>query len=387
MKVAIVSPFYTPSIGGVETIAHDTAAELVRRGHEVHVVTTTCDNTWKKIADAGVVESGGVDVHRLNPSSLKIGYSTLMEGLKDTVEEIAPNIVHTHNLHPHLFQLISWKQELGYALIAQLHYPTVTGIDSVVARGLYRPTMWNLSRNQEKVDGFIAHGPKERDWLKEEKVREDKIRIIRYPAMPARLLEYEGAPVPELEGVKGPVVLYIGRVTWRKGVHVLVDAVEALHDEVPNIHTVIAGPPEKDYFEKIRSTVEQKDLQDKIVLEGALSEKEKYDYMCASTVFVSPSIKDIHPITLLEAQALGTPVVSTNIAAIPDIVKDGETGILVDPEDSEVLREAIAKITNNVALRRRFSRNAKEWASHLTLESSVDSLETLYSDVQRIGDE
>ncbi|MBC8223521.1 glycosyltransferase family 4 protein [Candidatus Bathyarchaeota archaeon] len=381
MKVTIVSPFYTPSIGGVETIARDTAEELVRRGHEVHVVTTTCDNTWEKIAEAGEVMSGGVVIHRLNPSSLKIGYSTLMEGLKGTVEEIRPDIVHSHNLHPHLFQLINWKQEIGYGLVAQLHYPTVTGIDSVVARGLYRPTMWNLARNQGKVDGVVAHGVKERDWLVGEKIDEERIRKIRYPAVPARLLEYEGNPVPELEGVDGPVVLYIGRITWRKGVHVLVDAVKSLVEEAPNLRVVIAGPPEKDYLEKIRSAVEQKGLQDNVVLEGALSEKKKYDYMCASTVFVSPSIKDIHPITLLEAQALGTPVVSTNIAAIPDIVRDGETGILVESEDPEALKEAIGKITRDAALRRRLSQGAREWASSLSLESSVDSLEDLYSDI------
>jgi len=381
MKVAIVSPFYTPSIGGVETIAHDTAVELVRRDHEVHVVTTTCDNTWEKIAEAGEVMSKGVIVHRLNPSSLKIGYSTLMETLKGTIKEIQPDIVHSHNLHPHLFQLICWKPEQGYGLVAQLHYPTVTGIDSIVARGLYRPTMWNLARNQRKVDGFVAHGVKERDWLVGEKIDEERIHIIRYPAVPAHLLEYEGNPVPELEGVDGPVVLYIGRITWRKGIHVLVDAVEALLEEAPNLHAVIAGPPEKAYIEKIRRAVEQKGLQTNILLEGTLSEEKKYDYMCASTVFVSPSIKDIHPITLLEAQALGTPVVSTNIAAIPDIVRDGETGILVEPEDPEALKEAIWKITRDAALRRRLSQGAREWASHLSLESSVDSLEALYSDI------
>jgi glycosyltransferase involved in cell wall biosynthesis len=334
-----------------------------------------------KIAEAGEAMIGGVVIHRLNPSSLKIGYSTLMEGLKGTVEEIRPDIVHSHNLHPHLFQLIGWKQEMGYGLVAQLHYPTVTGIDSVVARGLYRPTMWNLARNQGKVDGVVAHGAKERDWLVGEKIDEARIRIIRYPAVPAHLFEYEGNPVPELEGVDGPVVLYIGRITWRKGVHVLVDAMEALVEEEPNMHVVIAGPPEKAYIERIRSAVEQKGLQNNVVLEGALSEEKKYDYMCASTVFVSPSIKDIHPITLLEAQALGTPVVSTNIAAIPDIVQDGETGILVEPEDPDALKEAIGKITRDAALRRRLSQGAREWASHLSLESSVDSLEALYSDI------
>jgi len=381
MKVAIVAPFYSPSIGGVETIAHDTAVELARRDLEVHVVSTTCSNAWEKVADAGEVISEGVTVHRLNPSTLKIGYSTLMKGLKGTIEKIGPDIVHSHNLHPHLFQLINWKRKIGYDLLAQLHYPPVTGIDSLVARGLYRPTMWNLARNQEKMDGVVAHGAKERDWLIAENIDEEKIRIIRYPAVPSALLEYEGNPVPELKRADGPIVLYIGRITWRKGVHLLVDAVESLLEELPDLYTVIAGPPEKDYLDKIRSAVEQKGLQDCIVFEGALSEEKKRDYMCAATVFVSPSIKDIHPITLLEAQALGTPVVSTNIAAIPDIMRDGETGILVEPENPEALKEAIGKITRDAALRRRLSRSAREWASHLSLESSVDSLEALYSDI------
>ncbi|MGD2201657.1 MAG: glycosyltransferase family 4 protein, partial [Candidatus Bathyarchaeota archaeon] len=271
--------------------------------------------------------------------------------------------------------------DLGYRVVAQLHYPTVTGIDSLPARALYRPTIWNLARRQEEVEAFIAHGPREREWLKGEDIDERRIVIARYPAVPSPLFGYQCKPLPEMDSIGEPIVLYLGRITWRKGVHVLIEAAESLRKETPDVRLVIAGPAEEGYLERIRRDVERRGLRDIVDFKGVLSEEEKYNYMGAATVFVSPSIKDIHPITLLEAQALGTPVISTDIAAIPDIVKDGSTGFLVEPENAEALKETIKKILDNPPLRETLSQEARTWASSFALENTVDTLENLYKNI------
>lgn len=114
MRITIIIPFYKPSVGGVEYIVYHTARELTKRGYEVHIITTTHDNCWRRIADPGTRIEEDIIVHRLEPSILRIGYATVMKGLKAFLKRLSPDIVHCHNLHPHFFQAIRWKRELGY---------------------------------------------------------------------------------------------------------------------------------------------------------------------------------------------------------------------------------------------------------------------------------
>jgi len=128
MRIAIVCSYYPwpPSVGGVETIVRNVAIELARRGHEVHVVTTPFDvTTMKQVTDYSVEERNGVVIHKLKPGKIRIGYARVVKGLRETVEKIKPEIVHSHNLHPPLFQLTNWKRRLGYKLVAELHYPAI----------------------------------------------------------------------------------------------------------------------------------------------------------------------------------------------------------------------------------------------------------------------
>jgi glycosyltransferase involved in cell wall biosynthesis len=77
--------------------------------------------------------------------------------------------------------------------------------------------------------------------------------------------------------------------------------------------------------------------------------------------FVLPSFVEGLPIALLEAMALGLPSISTKINAIPEAVKDGETGILIDAGDSEALAEAILKLSADDGLREMLAENGKRY--------------------------
>ena len=176
--ITIVTPFYKPSIGGVEYIAYHTAKELVKCGFEVHIITTIYNNMWEKVANPGTTIDENVFVHRLKTIGIKVGYATIMKGLKKLLWKIKPNIVHCHNLHPHLFQTIKWREELDYKLVAQLHYPIATGMDNLSARLLYRIAMRKLVQRQRRIDVFIAHTNMEKQWLINEGIKEKKIHIL-----------------------------------------------------------------------------------------------------------------------------------------------------------------------------------------------------------------
>ena len=128
MRVAIVCSYYPwpPSVGGVETIVRNVSMELAKRGHEVYVVTTPFDvTTMRQVSTYGVEERDGVIIYKLKAGRLRVGYARLLKELKETLKEIRPEIVHEHNLHPHLFQLAKWKDDYDYKLVAELHHPAV----------------------------------------------------------------------------------------------------------------------------------------------------------------------------------------------------------------------------------------------------------------------
>lgn len=380
MRVAIIAPFYPPSIGGVEAIARDTAEGLACRGHEVSIMTTTCDNAWVKISDSGIEVRNKVIVHRLKPSLLTIGYATLMKNLRKRLEKFNPDIVHSHSLHPHLFQAIKWKLNFGYKLVAQLHYPEVTGIDHLSAKLTYPLVIRYLVMQQGEVDAFIVHTCAEERWLIAKGVDSQRVFKVNYPCVPSKLLSYNSNSAYKPKFAARHTLLYIGRITWRKGVHVFLQALQDLLNEVKNVVAIIAGPRDEKYYKMLLKLVDELNLNDHVVFKQPLSEYDKYQYMSSCMVFVSPSIKDIHPITLVEAQALGKPVVSTSVGAIPEIVKNEETGLLVEPENPKQLAEAIKRLILSENERRVMGSRARGWVKeNFLLEATVDRLETIYS--------
>ncbi|MGQ9468449.1 MAG: glycosyltransferase family 4 protein, partial [Nitrososphaerales archaeon] len=319
-------------------------------------------------------------VHRLNPSLFRIGYATLMKGLKERLKEFKPDIIHSHNLHPHLFQAVSWKFDLGYKLVAQLHYPEVTGIDHFSAKLSYPLSMKYLIMQQGKIDAFIVHTCAEERWLIDKGVDAQKVFKVNYPCVPSKLLRHDSNSVYKLEFTAKHTLLYIGRVTWRKGIHMLLQALPDVVNGVKDIAVIIAGTRDEKYYKMLLKLVDELSLNDYVIFKQALSERDKYEYMSSCTLFVSPSIKDIHPITLVEAQALGKPVISTTVGAIPEIVKNEETGLLVEPENPKQLAKAIKRLVLRENERRIIGAKARQWVKeNFLLEATVNRLETIYS--------
>jgi glycosyltransferase involved in cell wall biosynthesis len=327
-----------------------------------------------KITEPGTYLMNNVKVYRLNPSWLKIGYATIISGLKDKLMETKPEIVHCHNIHPHLFQVIKWKDKLKCKVVAQLHCPKATGIDHLSAKLLFKPVIYYLKNVQDEIDAFIAHTDFEKSWLKEIGIEEAKIYKIRYSCVPRSLLEkYQ-------ECSSNDYILYVGRISWRKGVHILLKAISLIN--LNKFKVVIVGPRDEKYFEKILRLAESLRLNDKVEFTDKVSEDKKYELMSGSAFFVSPSIKDYYPITLLEAQALGKPVISTNVGAIPEIVLNGETGILVDPYDIDGLAKAIEQLIANKEKRGKMGENARKWVEdNFLLEKTIDNLEEVYTKI------
>ena len=382
MRIAIVCPYYPwpPSIGGVETIVRNMATELATRTHEVHVVCSPLDvTTQEPVASLGIEEKDGIIVHKLKPSSFRLGYARVMKGLKEEIARIKPDIVHSHNLHPHLFQLAKWKKDLGYRLVAELHYPAVN-LDYVVQRILLKPAMEALKLISKCIDKFVAHTKLEKMWLERHGIESSRIEVLPTQHVSSTLFNHK---IPSSR--KDCMVFFLSRIVFKKGVHILVKAFHKVKARLSEAKLVIAGPEDPKYKKRLLSLVKELRLDGAVEFVGPVSEEEKLKLMASAKVFCLPTLADYHPLVLLEAQALGTPVVATRVGAVPEIVLDRETGFLVEPNNLYELAKAIIKLIEDKELWKGFSTKAREWAKNFALEKRVDELESLYYEILNRG--
>lgn len=175
-----------------------------------------------------------------------------------------------------------------------------------------------------------------REWYPEE--IQSKLHVVRCGVDPE---EFAVRPQPENDQ---PVILGIGRLVELKGFHTLIEAVAILHSRGLEAQCFIAGEgPEK---ERLEDKISQLGLEDSIHLLGKVLQSDLQLYFRRADVFALPSCvreyQDNIPVVLIEAMAMEIPVVSTNISAIPELVRDGETGLLVEPEHPGELADAIA---------------------------------------------
>jgi len=151
------------------------------------------------------------------------------------------------------------------------------------------------------------------------------------------------------------LILGVGRLQEKKGFHHLIEACRVLRDSGASFRCEIVGEgPEREALER---QIASAGLQDCVALLGAKPQEELINMLKRATLFVLPCIigangdRDALPTVLLEAMAVGLPVISTNLVGIPEIVEHGKTGLLAAPGDPVELANAIKSMLDQPKLR------------------------------------
>jgi glycosyltransferase involved in cell wall biosynthesis len=161
------------------------------------------------------------------------------------------------------------------------------------------------------------------------------------------------------------VILCAGRLETQKGLIYLIEAFASIINENPFTKLVLAGDgPQKDILVNL---TRKKHLKN-VIFTGHANKRYLNLLLCASDLYVSPSIYETFGISVLEALASGLPIVCTNIMSLPEIVEDGKNGLLVPPGDSIAISEAILKIMLNESMRNQFKQNNREKAKAYSVE-------------------
>jgi glycosyltransferase involved in cell wall biosynthesis len=262
--------------------------------------------------------------------------------LSRVIKRLKPDIVHAHD--PHGVAMAA----LALSMSTQLAKPPLVAsrrVDfhlrgSALSRWKYR-----------QVDMFICASDAIRTMLVGDGV----------PAV-AAVTVHEGIDIGRAEGAEpaklreelwlphnAPIVGNVAALVPHKGQKHLVEAAALVVRDVPDARVVIAG--EGELRASLERQIRERDLEKHVFLAGfrpdVLAVHKAFD------IFVMSSVTEGLGTSLLDAMACGKPVVATRVGGIPEVVVDGETGILVAPRDHEGMARAIATLLENEPLRRR----------------------------------
>jgi len=176
------------------------------------------------------------------------------------------------------------------------------------------------------------------------------------------------------------LLTYMGRVGPEKNLAFLLRAFSGIAKTYDNVNLIILGDgPER---ENLEDRVRVMGLSHRVKFTGMIPYSELPAYMAAADAFVTASVTEVHPLSVIEALASGLPVVGIQSPGVGDTVEDGVTGYLAPEEDLAVFTAKISRIVTDHGTRKKMSQTAKEvsmvYAIENTTQTMIDCYQKLY---------
>ncbi|HEX6782266.1 MAG TPA: glycosyltransferase family 4 protein [Solirubrobacterales bacterium] len=387
---------FAPIVGGEERVVEDLSRELVARGHDVSIATL------QQPGNVTAGEAAGARVHTLRSTSYRITRThqdterrhappapdpeTVLD-LRRLLRRERPQVVHAHNWIVHSY--LPLARESRSALVLSLHdYGLICATKRLrrkeevcsgpapvkcqlcasehygVARGLVAScgVGWFGPRLRRRVDVFL---PVSSTVEKLCRIQDGEVSRV----IPNFIGDLPSPPLedPRLAQLPDePFVLFFGDATVDKGAWRLADAYSQLEDPPP---LVLVG---RCYIDELKE-------MPNVHATGAWPHALAIEALRRSLFTVAPSIwPEPFGIVALEAAAAGKPVVASDIGGLRDIVLDGETGLLVPPDDRLALAEAMRRLIRDEGLRQRLGAAAAARAATFSPAAILPRFEEAY---------
>jgi glycosyltransferase involved in cell wall biosynthesis len=288
-----------------------------------------------------------------------------------------PDLVHHVAMKPVLYGSLAAAIAGVPAVVNALAGMGYVFTSSAVKARLLRPLVragfrWLLDRANARL---ILQNPDDVAAMSAGTVAPKRIVLIRGSGVDTTAF----APAPEPGGT--PVAVMVSRMLWDKGVGELVEAARLLKERKASVDVVLVGPPDPEN----PASISEGQLRDWEASGDVAWWGERSDIAqiwAKSHIAVLPSHREGLPKSLLEAAACGRPLVATDVSGCREVVRPGETGILVPPRDPGSLADALERLATDPDLRRRMGSAARELVEReLSQEVVVEQTMALYREL------
>lgn len=367
MKIGVITsayPEYEDDPHGI--FVHRLMKEIVKQGHEVHVLAPFTGGKSDFVLD-------GVKVEKFN-YFYPTRYQKLAgrSGMIDNVKE--GYLVKLQFLTFLLFNLINSCKKFKNMDVVNVQWPIPNGLGALFLKWFYHVPYINTIHGEEVylskryhtmfiIRSMVNHSFKTitnssatRKACLDAGLDQEKLDTIPFGVDTSF---YKPLEVPKDEEVFQ--ILSVGYLIERKGHKYLIMAVNELLKHHSNVRLKIVGSGPLE--EQIRNQITELDLNEYVEILGNVSDDDLFKIYNSSDLFILPSIIDSQGnteglgVVLIEAMACGLPVIGSDIGGIPDIIQNRETGLLVPQKDVEKLSKAIINLIEDSNLRKKVASN------------------------------
>lgn len=345
MKILHVTKKYPDIMGGDSTVVASLEKYQKKMGHQVYILTSNCNEIRKSprvTKFALKIDSLNLDKINLNRIiSLFLLFFFSFFYLK----KIKPDIVHSHS--PDFGFVLSFPCKVyKIPIINTCHGITFSDKNySLIKRKLEEFFLKNghfkriITVNKNSLDDF----------------RKVKIKNVEYLPNGVDLDQFQKE---RQGGNRKTVFLFVGRIELEKGLKYLINAVNELRKIEKNFELLLVGKGvDQTYF---RDLVNALSLTDCIKFLGKKNKDEVIDYYYSSDVFISATLHETFPMTVLEAWAASLPVIITNVGGVSAICVDNENALIIPPEDSKKISNAMLALIKDQKLRKKLGENGNK---------------------------
>jgi len=219
----------------------------------------------------------------------------------------------------------------------------------------------------KRMDAFVVLSKSSSDILCEYGINKEKIFAI-----PLFLSKDIDDPIANQVSNEKDSILYVGWIHPRKGLHVLLEAMPKVLEEIADAKLYVIGENVDDgYMNKIKEIIRKNELDDKVFLLGKRNFQEVKEFFQKTAVVVIPEQwENMSPVILGESMYFGKAIVASKIGGIPEFVTDGENGLLAIPTDPSDFAKKIIKVLKDRRLMQEMGDNARKTAKCLFSEET-----------------
>jgi glycosyltransferase involved in cell wall biosynthesis len=377
MKIVQTNKAYYPKIGGIETTVRDLSEGFVKNfGADVNVLT--CSEVVRRRTFKNLIN--GVKVE-YTPTYGFFASLPLSPGYFKSINEYSGDILHIHEPFPlaDISLLLFSKLKNNFSKVVVSWHSDI--IRQKWALGFYGKYIFKFLG---MVDKIIVSNPnliKNSDFLP---LYARKIEVVSTGvdiSWTDSCQESTKLSEKIRTSNRQPIVLFVGRLVYYKGLEYLIDSINM----IPDVSLIIIGSgPLK---EKIVNKINEMNLSSRVKILPEVEEKKLHSYYKACDLFVLPSVEksETYGLVQIEAMACGKPVICTELGTGTTYINANNiTGLVVPPRDSKQLAEAINKLVNNEEMRKTFGKQGREKVlKELTAEKMVQKTYQVYQELSK----
>lgn len=400
MRIALLSKFFLPQTGGIETHVCELADSLVKEGHKVFLITTY-ENYLKlkkrkfrfRILDV----KSPIDniLHRKPISQSRIGGFKAFTSeeafiIAEKLKEMSIDIIHAHDPFS-CYTSIFVKYMINKPVILTMHTSHGVLVNNDCYQGMCegysekRCIRCEQERFYKAEPIYRIFDMRMRGFLlsNADKIicvsRKDKEDLIKYQGLRNNIIHINNWVCFEKYRVdtknklrrkfnvsqEDKIILCVGRIVPQKGIEYLIKAIPFILKRYPECKVILTGRIKQkwmpsSYEELVENLIKKLGLENSIIFTGEIPKEEMPAIYKLADVMALPTLHENYGLVNLEAMASGIPVVSTQLSVIKEYIVNGKNGLLVPPRNHKALAQATLGLLSDRRLRNRLIKNGYE---------------------------